>query len=108
MQYLGRIRLPELEFLGGKIELDHSANWFFHVFMDTNTNSPHYAQAPSRIVDTISGPILTGLSVYGKWEIGDPTIADPNIWQRDIPQTCSSDGSAVCHSYPFSTVAQVV
>merc|ERR1711957_211852 len=35
MQYMGRIKLPQLEYLNKPIELDHWANWFFHIFMDT-------------------------------------------------------------------------
>ena len=42
LQYLGRIHLPELEFVGGPITLDHWGNWFFHIFMDTNKSVPTY------------------------------------------------------------------
>jgi hypothetical protein len=31
LQYMGRIRLPRLEFADYPVELDHWANWFFHV-----------------------------------------------------------------------------
>merc|ERR1719258_995079 len=40
MQYMGRIKLPNLEYLNVPIELDHWANWFFHIFMDTNKSVP--------------------------------------------------------------------
>jgi len=33
MQYMGRIRLPELEYLKVPIELDHWATWFFHILL---------------------------------------------------------------------------
>jgi len=85
LQYMGRIRLPELEFLGGEVVLDHWANWFFHFFMDTNKSAPHYGKAPSRISDSTGGPAKTGFSVYGRWEIGDPAIADPTVWHHGLP-----------------------
>merc|ERR1712070_162612 len=64
LQYMGRIWLPHLEFVGGGIELDHWANWFFHIFMDTNTTVPHFGQAPSRISDNTGSCAKTGFSVY--------------------------------------------
>ena len=112
LQYKGRIRLPELEFLGGEIELDHWANWFFHIFMDTNTSAPHYAKAPSRISDGSDGSQKTGLSVYGRWKFEDPELNDPGIWNRGLPtaeqisggQKCSNpDGKPVCHNISQST-----
>jgi len=40
MDYMGRIKLPKPEYLDVSIEFDHFANWFFHIFMDTNKRVP--------------------------------------------------------------------
>jgi len=80
MQYMGRIKLPKLEYLNVPIELDHWANWFFHIFMDTNTSAPHYGKAPSRLASAYAGT-----AVYDNWVLEDPKIKDPEIWRRDIP-----------------------
>jgi len=80
MQYMGRIKLPELEYLKVPIELDHWANWFFHIFMDTNTSVPHYAKAPSRLASAYAGT-----AVYANWIMEDPKIRDPEVWTRGIP-----------------------
>merc|ERR1719262_1740575 len=77
---MGRIKLPELEYLKTPIELDHWANWFFHIFMDVNTSMPHYAQAPSRLASAYAGT-----AVYANWVMEDPKIADPTVWKRGIP-----------------------
>merc|ERR1711953_423146 len=79
MQYMGRIKLPELEYIKVPIELDHWANWFFHIFMDTNKSAPHYGEAPTRISDNTEGGAKNGFSVYGRWQFGDPAIADPTV-----------------------------
>jgi len=104
MQYMGRIKLPELEYLHVPIELDHWANWFFHIFMDTNASAPHYGRAPSRISDSFVGVPKTGVSVYGRWTFKDPAIEDPDIWHRGLPadseeteEGCvNADGSPAC------------
>jgi len=80
MQYMGRIKLPKLEYLETPIELDHWANWFFHIFMDTNTSMPHYAKAPSRLASAYAGT-----AVYNNWDMEDPKIKDPEVWHRGIP-----------------------
>eukprot|EP00929_Paragymnodinium_shiwhaense_P014981 TRINITY_DN122998_c0_g1_i1.p1 TRINITY_DN122998_c0_g1~~TRINITY_DN122998_c0_g1_i1.p1 ORF type:complete len:556 (-),score=152.06 TRINITY_DN122998_c0_g1_i1:360-2027(-) len=80
MQYMGRIRLPKLEYLDTPIELDHWASWFFHIFMDTNTSMPHYAKAPSRLASAYAGT-----AVYNNWVMEDPAIKDPTVWYRGIP-----------------------
>jgi len=80
MQYMGRIKLPELEYLHVPIELDHWANWFFHIFMDTNKSVPHYGKAPSRLASAYAGT-----AVYDNWVFADPKIADPTVWHRGIP-----------------------
>jgi hypothetical protein len=80
MQYMGRIHLPELEYLKVPIELDHWANWFFHIFMDTNKSVVHYAKAPSRLASAYAGT-----AVYANWKMQDPKIDDPDIWNRGIP-----------------------
>jgi hypothetical protein len=80
MEYMGRIKLPELEYLKVPIELDHWANWFFHIFMDTNKSVPHYGKAPSRLASAYAGT-----AVYDNWVFGDPKIRDPTVWNRGIP-----------------------
>jgi len=80
MQYMGRIKLPELEYLKVPIELDHWASWFFHIFMDTNTSVPHYGKAPSRLASAYAGT-----AVYANWVMEDPKIRDPDVWTRGIP-----------------------
>jgi len=80
MQYMGRIKLPQLEYLKVPIELDHWASWFFHIYMDTNTSMPHYAKAPSRLSSAYAGT-----AVYHNWVMEDPKIKDPEIWIRGIP-----------------------
>jgi len=80
MQYMGRIKLPNLEYLNVPIELDHWANWFFHIFMDTNKSKPHYGKAPSRLASAYAGT-----AVYDNWIMEDPTIKDPTVWNRGIP-----------------------
>jgi len=80
MQYMGRIKLPKLEYLNTPIELDHWASWFFHIFMDTNTSVPHYGKAPSRLASAYAGT-----AVYANWVMEDPKIKDPSVWNRGIP-----------------------
>lgn len=80
MQYMGRIKLPNLEYLNVPIELDHWASWFFHIFMDTNTSVPHYGKAPSRLSSAYAGT-----AVYANWIMEDPKIRDPDVWTRGIP-----------------------
>jgi len=80
MQYMGRIKLPELEYLKTPIVLDHWANWFFHIFMDTNSSVPHYKKAPSRLASAYAGT-----AVYDNWVFEDPAIKDPTVWFRGIP-----------------------
>jgi len=80
MQYMGRIKLPKLEYLNKPIELDHWANWFFHIFMDTNKSAPNYGRAPSRLASAYAGT-----AVYDNWVFEDPKITDPTVWNRGIP-----------------------
>jgi len=80
MQYMGRIKLPTLEYLNKPIELDHWANWFFHIFMDTNKSAPNYGRAPSRLASAYAGT-----AVYDNWVFEDPKITDPTVWNRGIP-----------------------
>jgi hypothetical protein len=80
MQYMGRIKLPKLEYLNKPIELDHWANWFFHFFMDTNKSAPNYGKAPSRLASAYAGT-----AVYDNWVFEDPKITDPTVWTRGIP-----------------------
>ena len=46
---------PKLEFRGGPVELDHWANWFFHIFMETNKTAPMYGEAPKRLASAYAG-----------------------------------------------------
>mmetsp|Transcript_156013 Transcript_156013/g.500289 ORF Transcript_156013/g.500289 Transcript_156013/m.500289 type:complete len:197 (-) Transcript_156013:190-780(-) len=80
MDYMGRIKLPKPEYLDVSIEFDHFANWFFHIFMDTNKSMPHYGKAPSRLASAYAGT-----AVYNNWIMGDPKIKDPEVWHRGIP-----------------------
>jgi hypothetical protein len=80
MDYMGRIKLPKLEYLDVPIELDHYANWFFHIFMDTNKSTPHFGRAPSRLASAYAGT-----AVYANWIMEDPKIKDPDVWHRGIP-----------------------
>merc|ERR1719217_1967785 len=89
MEYMGRIKLPEVEYLKQPMELDHWANWFFHIFMDTNKSVPHYGKAPSRLASAYAGT-----AVYANWIMEDPKIKDPEVWTRGIPTTPQKFGPA--------------
>lgn len=83
MQYLGRIQLTllELDPKGGiVVEVDHWANWFFHVFMSTNKTDPAFGRAPRRLCSAYAGT-----ATYDNWKFADPAIADPTVWNRGIP-----------------------
>jgi len=82
MQYLGRIKLPEIEYLKVPMELDHWADWFFHIFMEVNSSSPYYKKAPRRLASAYAGT-----AVYDNWIFEDPKIKDPTVWYRGIPTT---------------------
>jgi len=89
MQYMGRIKLPKLEYLDTPIELDHWADWFFHIFMDVNKSVPHYGKAPSRLASAYAGT-----AVYANWIFEDPKIRDPEVWHRGIPTSPQRVGPA--------------
>lgn len=80
MDYMGRIKIAPLEYLGGTVELDHYADWFFHIFMEVNKSAPFYGKAPRRL-----GSAYAGFAVYDNWVFEDPKIADPTVWYRGIP-----------------------
>merc|ERR1712164_36481 len=80
MEYLGRIKLTLDEHKGEVVEVDHWANWFFHVFMDVDKSVPHYGKAPRRLASAYAGT-----AVYNNWVLADPKIADPTVWTRGIP-----------------------
>lgn len=82
MEYMGRIKLAPIEYLGRTVELDHWANWFFHIFMEVNKTSPFYAKAPRRLASAYAG-----MAVYDNWVFEDPKIKNPDIWYRGIPTT---------------------
>jgi len=80
MHYLGRIKLTLDEHEKETVEVDHWANWFFHVFMDVDKTVPHYGKAPRRLASAYAGT-----AVYNNWVLADPKIADPTVWTRGIP-----------------------
>jgi len=80
MEYLGRINLTLSEYDGRTIQVDHWANWFFHVFMDTDKTVPHYGLAPARLASAYAGT-----ACYQNWNLTDPAITDPTVWKRGIP-----------------------
>merc|ERR1711988_2091269 len=80
MQFLGRIKIQLLEGDGSTVELDHWANWFFHVFMETDKSVPHYGKAPKRLASAYAGT-----ATYANWNLTDPKLADPTVWKRGIP-----------------------
>merc|ERR1712094_15806 len=55
MEYMGRIKLTPIEYLNRTVELDHWANWFFHIFMETDSTSPYYRKAPRRLASAYAG-----------------------------------------------------
>lgn len=94
MQYMGRIKLPELEYLKTPIEVDHWATWFFHIFMDVNASMPHFGKAPSRLASAYAGT-----AVYANWVFEDPKLRDPEVWHRGIPtspQRVGPDAGKFC------------
>merc|ERR1711920_629673 len=96
---MGRIKLAPIEYLDGKrtVELDHWANWFFHIFMEVNTSSPFYGKAPRRLASAYAG-----MAVYDNWVFEDPKIKQPDIWYRGIPTTPERVGPAA-GKYCFDT-----
>jgi hypothetical protein len=80
MVYMGRINLTLAEYDGRVVELDHWANWFFHVFMDVDKSVPHYGKAPRRLASAYAGT-----AIYENWNLTDPKLADPTVWKRGIP-----------------------
>lgn len=80
MEYMGRIKLDPIEYLNKTIELDHWANWFFHIFMETDKTSEMYGEVPRRLASAYAG-----MAVYSNWQIGDPNVTDPTVWNRGIP-----------------------
>ena len=45
---MGRVKI-QMEYENKWYELDHYANWFFHIFMETNKSAPMYGVAPKRL-----------------------------------------------------------
>lgn len=101
MEYLGRIKLAPIEYLGRTVELDHYASWFFHIFMETNKSSPFYGKAPIRLASAYAGT-----AVYADWVFEDPNVTHPGIWTEDIPTHANGEmgycmnptGADVCTS----------
>merc|ERR1712159_380396 len=87
---MGRIRI-QIEYEDREVELDHWANWFFHIFMETNTSAPFYGQAPKRLASAYAG-----MAVYSNWVIGDPKVGRPNVWNDgdgdSRPEHCAEEG----------------
>jgi len=80
MEFLGRINITISEHTGETVEVDHWANWFFHVFMDVDETVPHYGKAPRRLASAYAGT-----ATYANWVLADPKLADPTVWTRGIP-----------------------
>lgn len=89
MQYMGRIKLAPIEYLGRTVELDHWADWFFHIFMEVDKTSPYYGKAPRRLASAYAGT-----AVYDNWMFEDPKIKNPDIWYRGIPTSPMRVGPA--------------
>merc|ERR1719159_866711 len=81
MEYMGRINI-QIEYEKRWVELDHWANWFFHIFMETDKTAPMYGQAPKRLASAYAG-----MAVYSNWTIGDPKLLRPDVWYGGIPTT---------------------
>jgi len=88
MTYLGRLKLAPMEFMGRTVEVDHYANWFFHVMMEVNSSSPVYGKAPIRLASAYAGT-----AVYGNWRLQDPNITHPGIFSADVPTTKDASGA---------------
>jgi hypothetical protein len=82
LEYLGRLKLAPIEYLGRTVTLDHYANWFFHVFMEVNETAPNYGKSPIRLASAYAGT-----AVYENWKFEDPEIAHPGIFTADVPTT---------------------
>jgi len=80
MIFMGRINLTLLEHNKEVVEVDHWANWFFHVFMEVDKSVPHYGKAPKRLASAYAGT-----ATYDNWNLTDPKLADPTVWFRGIP-----------------------
>merc|ERR1711959_563177 len=63
-----------------EVELDHWANWFFHIFMETDKSAPMYGEAPKRLASAYAG-----MAVYSNWVVGDPIVGRPDVWYGGIP-----------------------
>lgn len=87
LEYLGRINLAPIEYLGRTVEMEHYANWFFHVFMEVNASDHAYGKAPIRLASAYAGT-----AVYQDWIFEDPEITYPGIFSVDIPTTASDLG----------------
>lgn len=82
LEYLGRLKLAPIEYLGRTVTMDHYANWFFHVFMEVNETAPNYGKSPIRLASAYAGT-----AVYQDWIFADPEITHPGIFGADIPTT---------------------
>jgi hypothetical protein len=79
MDYLGRIKI-QIEYEDREVELEHWANWFFHIFMETDSTSPFYKQAPKRLSSAYAG-----MAVYTNWVFDKPEKVRPDVWSAGIP-----------------------
>jgi hypothetical protein len=86
LEYLGRMKLAPIEYLGRTVVMDHYANWFFHVFMEVNESAPNYGRSPIRLASAYAGT-----AVYKDWIFDDPEVAHPGIFSADIPHTKSGN-----------------
>merc|ERR1719215_634912 len=85
LTYLGRAEIG-VEYINKTVVVEHYANWFFHVFMSTDTEDPAYGKAPIRLASAYAGT-----AVYQDWIFADPEVTHPGIFTVDVPT----------HSAPF-------
>lgn len=99
LEYLGRIKLAPIEYLGRTVEMDHYANWFFHVMMEVNESVPNYGKSPIRLASAYAGT-----AVYQNWVLEDPNITHPDIFLADMPTTADehlADSGKYCLNPTF-------
>jgi hypothetical protein len=85
LEYLGRLKLAPIEYLGRTVVMDHYANWFFHVFMEVNETAPNYKRSPIRLASAYAGT-----AVYKDWIFQDPEVTHPGIFSADVPTTAAN------------------
>mmetsp|Transcript_215 Transcript_215/g.473 ORF Transcript_215/g.473 Transcript_215/m.473 type:complete len:499 (-) Transcript_215:141-1637(-) len=82
--YLGRVRVTldyNMSRSNGTVIADHFMKWAFHFLVDADSSSPSFG-LPLRLY----GPYGV-LQVFDSWKLGDPAVADPDIWK--MPAGCN-------------------